>query len=176
MKNIRKTISIFSWVSFMALLSLSGCGITPVSTSVAPKSSNSSANSSMGASVSSESSSSENPALLADGTYSLDLSRYSWSYQGVINRVSSSVECYYIKNVVYCAKPTNPELQCLNIYVPTPYLHSDGTIDENGIVNGYTAKTAPILFQNSCGSYYGYAPYTILAGKDNGTGKGWYFN
>lgn len=116
------------------------------------------------------------PALKADGSYDLDLSVYDWTLQEKVARFSNSVECYYIKNVVYCANPTSPSLQCLNIYVPTAYLNEDGTINKSGTVNGYTAETAPIIYQNSCGSYYGYAPYTILSGKDNGCSFGWYFD
>lgn len=116
------------------------------------------------------------PALLSDGSYSLDLSVYEWTYLKPNSRYADvAVPCYYIKNVVYCANPTNPTLQCLNIYVPVEYLNEDGTINATGERNGYTAATAPILYQNSCGSYYGIAPYAIIAGKDNGAAQGWYY-
>lgn len=39
----------------------------------------------------------------------------------------------------------------MNIYVPAAYMNADGTINEKGTVNGYTAATAPIIYQNGIG-------------------------
>ena len=52
----------------------------------------------------------------------------------------SWLEIPYVKN------PVEPDYQKLNIYVPIEYL-------SGGTVNGYTAKTAPIMMPNGVGGY-----------------------
>ena len=62
-------------------------------------------------------------------------------------------DCYGLEYVVYCEKAEDPVKECMNIYVPAAYMNEDGTINEKGMVNGYTAATAPILYQNGIGGY-----------------------
>ena len=50
---------------------------------------------------------------------------------------------YSLKNVVYCTNVVNESYQYMNIYVPAAYI-------EGGECNGYTADTAPIIFENNC--------------------------
>ena len=50
-------------------------------------------------------------------------------------------------DIPYMANSPEPEYNRLNIYVPEEYFHEGGT------VNGYTAKTAPILMPNGVGAY-----------------------
>ncbi len=50
------------------------------------------------------------------------------------------------KNIPYVKNPVSPELQVLNIFIPTAYFNG-------GTINGYTAKNAPIFFPNSIGGY-----------------------
>ena len=49
-------------------------------------------------------------------------------------------------DIPYVKNPTEPEYQRLNIYIPEEYFHGD-------TINGYTAKTAPILMPNGVGGY-----------------------
>ncbi len=49
-------------------------------------------------------------------------------------------------DIPYVKNPVEPEYQRLNIYVPEEYFHGES-------INGYTAKTAPILMPNGVGGY-----------------------
>lgn len=49
-------------------------------------------------------------------------------------------------DIPYVEKPSEPEYQRLNIYVPEEYFNGES-------VNGYTAKTAPIFLPNGVGGY-----------------------
>jgi len=51
------------------------------------------------------------------------------------------------RDIPYVSKPSAPELQILNIFIPQTYI-------EGGEINGYTAKTAPIFFPNAIGAYF----------------------
>lgn len=62
-----------------------------------------------------------------------------------------------LSGAVYCEKPENVFhndegglYQSMIICAPTVYLNPDGTVNPDGKVNGYTAKTAPIIFKNNC--------------------------
>ncbi|RHS84622.1 hypothetical protein [Clostridium sp. AM42-4] len=61
--------------------------------------------------------------------------------------------CYGLEYIVYCENPADPIKECMNIYVPAAYMNAGGTINEKGTVNGYTAATAPIIYQNGVGGY-----------------------
>lgn len=50
-------------------------------------------------------------------------------------------------DVPYEANSPEPEYNRLNVYVPEEYFH------ENGTINGFTAKTAPIFMPNGVGAY-----------------------
>ena len=50
-------------------------------------------------------------------------------------------------DIPYVSKPVEPEYHRLNVYIPEEYFHDGGTI------NGYTAKTAPIMLPNGVGGY-----------------------
>lgn len=50
-------------------------------------------------------------------------------------------------DIPYMANSPEPEYNRLNVYIPEEYFHEGGTI------NGYTAKTAPILLPNGVGGY-----------------------
>ena len=49
-------------------------------------------------------------------------------------------------DIPYVNNPIEPEYQRLNIYIPEGYFHGE-------TINGYTAKTAPILMPNGVGGY-----------------------
>ena len=50
------------------------------------------------------------------------------------------------ENIVYVANPVDTTYQIMNVYVPRKYF-------EGGIVNGYTAETAPVFLLNKIGGY-----------------------
>ena len=67
---------------------------------------------------------------------------------------------YALKDVVYVANPVDPAIQQLDIYVPAEYVdatpNGDGTYSvkfNNNVVNGYTAATAPVFYQNTVSGY-----------------------
>lgn len=120
----------------------------------------------------------------ADGrsAFSLNLRDYAgqWEHRtevqpvnfrsGAIEGDPIPLDYYALERVVYCANPTNPELQVLCIYAPAAYMkeNADGTaeIDPDGVFTAptgqrYTAKTAPIVFYNSSGGYGEMALKTI---------------
>ncbi|MCD8099565.1 MAG: hypothetical protein LUE06_03165, partial [Oscillospiraceae bacterium] len=82
-------------------------------------------------------------AAIADGTYAWELSE-DGTY-------------YALMGVDYETEITNEAYQEFNYYVPAKYvseIDDDGNIVTNGIiVNGYTAATAPIVFQNNNGGW-----------------------
>ncbi|WP_439259434.1 subtype B tannase [Lonepinella sp. BR2930] len=64
------------------------------------------------------------------------------------------------EKIVYVANPVEPEYQTLNFYVPEEYY-------QNGEINGYNAKTAPIFLPNAIG---GYMPAIAAAASQSGMG------
>ena len=51
-----------------------------------------------------------------------------------------------LENLVTCAHPLRPDLQCINLYAPLAYR-------EGGSVGGWDAATAPIVLRNCVGGY-----------------------
>ena len=78
-------------------------------------------------------------------TGSMDLADYKdkWVY-------NEDYDCYSLEYVVYCENPVDPVKECMNIYVPAAYMNADGTINETGEINGYTAQSAPIIYEKWC--------------------------
>ena len=68
---------------------------------------------------------------------------------------------YTLKFVFYCRNVLVPKHQYMNIYVPAAYLNDDGTVNKCGICRKYTAKTAPIVFQNNCGGWNSSIPMGV---------------
>lgn len=83
---------------------------------------------------------------LLQGSLDLKDFRDKWVYY-------DEYDCYGLEYIVYCDNPADPVKECMNIYVPAAYMNADGTINEKGTVNGYTAATAPIIYQNGIGGY-----------------------
>lgn len=71
----------------------------------------------------------------------------------VINVDGKSVPVRAFENIPYVAKPTEPEYQLMNVYVPESYFRGES-------INGYTADTAPIFFPNGVGGYMPAKPMT----------------
>lgn len=86
---------------------------------------------------------------------SMDISDYAdqWQYDG-------SHHCYILNRVVYVEDPVSPMNQSLTIVVPEAYMNKDGSINHEATVNGYTADTAPIIYQNGVSGYASAMPST----------------
>ena len=69
--------------------------------------------------------------------------------------------CYKLERVVYCENPRVPQEQSMNIYVPAEYLNPDGTVREIESKNGYTARTAPVIFENGLAGYREAEPFEL---------------
>ncbi|MCD8151972.1 MAG: hypothetical protein LUD71_02640 [Clostridiales bacterium] len=61
--------------------------------------------------------------------------------------------CWCLEDVLYTMKATTPKFQRLSIFVPAPYMKEGGVINPEGSVNGYTAKTAPVIMNNNSAGY-----------------------
>ena len=62
-------------------------------------------------------------------------------------------DCWCLDDVLYTAAAKVPQFQRLSIFVPRAYMNADGTVDATGKNGPYTAKTVPVVFENSCGGY-----------------------
>ena len=87
------------------------------------------------------------PAAFADSSYSEEIDMSKWQY-------NESDDIYWQVGIQYCSNPADISYETLGIFVPGAYFNAipngDGsftcTVSENGMANGYTASTAPILF------------------------------
>ena len=57
-----------------------------------------------------------------------------------------------LRHVTFCQSPFANRYQSMNICAPLDYASSDGSIDANARVNGFSPADAPIIF---CSSYSG---------------------
>lgn len=83
-------------------------------------------------------------------TYSLDLDTTKYKKKTMtVDGKKVAFRAY--ENRVYVAHPVDTTYQSMNIYVPEGYF-------KGKTINGYTAKTAPILLPNTVGGYMPGAP------------------
>ena len=73
-----------------------------------------------------------------------------------------TVKFHAFEKIVYVQNPVEPDYQTLNIYVPEAYFN-------NGKINGFNAKSAPIFLPNSVG---GYMPAKAATYDAKGFGSG----
>lgn len=71
--------------------------------------------------------------------------------------------CWCLEDILYTKKATTPKFQRLSIFVPEPYMSEGGEINPAGEMNGYTAKTVPVIFENNSAGYM-QMPHTWLEG------------
>ncbi|MCD7887468.1 MAG: hypothetical protein LUG44_07610 [Clostridiales bacterium] len=80
-------------------------------------------------------------------------------------------ETYHVwclEDILYTMKATTPKFQRMSIFVPEAYLNADGTVNAEGVCGNYTAKTAPVVFENNSAGYM-QMPHTWLGGpRDEG--------
>ena len=72
-------------------------------------------------------------------------------------------QCWCLEDILYTEKATTPKFQRLSIFVPKPYMRAKGEINPEGEMNGYTAKTVPVIFENNSAGYM-QMPHTWLDG------------
>ncbi|MCM1124493.1 MAG: hypothetical protein NC416_18110 [Eubacterium sp.] len=58
-----------------------------------------------------------------------------------------------LEDILYTDRATTPKFQRLSIFVPEAYMNGKGEIDSEGEMNGYTAATAPVIFENNSAGY-----------------------
>lgn len=97
--------------------------------------------------------------------YALAFDNAAWQYQ-----VEDDV--YWQAGVVYCATPETTQYESLGIYVPGTYMNAvdngDGTftctVNPEGMRNGFSAETAPIVMPVNTAGYSAQAAPTGYAG------------
>ena len=62
-------------------------------------------------------------------------------------------KCWCLEDILYTQKAATPKFQRLSIFVPEPYMKENGEINLEGTVNGYTASTVPVIFENNSAGY-----------------------
>ena len=70
---------------------------------------------------------------------------------------------WMLEDILYTPNAKVPAFQRLSIFVPGKYMSAPGVIDENATENGYTAKTAPVVFENNSAGYM-QMPHTWIDG------------
>ncbi|MBQ7487193.1 MAG: hypothetical protein IJT77_06850 [Clostridia bacterium] len=100
----------------------------------------------------------------------------------VVNRSSELSECkdqwfldemyqvWCLEDILYTQKATTPKFQRMSIFVPRNYLNEDGTVNPAGKEGRFTAKTAPVVFENNAAGYM-QMPHTWLGGPRDEAGK-----
>lgn len=58
-----------------------------------------------------------------------------------------------LEDILYTDRATTPKFQRLSIFVPEVYMSANGEINAEGEMNGYTAATAPVIFENNSAGY-----------------------
>lgn len=71
--------------------------------------------------------------------------------------------CWCLEDVLYTDRALVPKFQRLSIFVPEPYMRAGGEIDPKGEMNGYTAQTVPVIFENNSAGYM-QMPHVWLGG------------
>lgn len=79
-------------------------------------------------------------------------------------------DCWCLEDVLYTLKATTPKFQRLSIFVPRAYLREGGEIVPEGRCGNFSAKTAPVVFENNSAGYM-QMPHTWLGGPRDEAGK-----
>lgn len=79
-------------------------------------------------------------------------------------------QVWCLEDILYTDKATTPKFQRMSIFVPKPYMSSPGIIDPEGAMGSFTAKTAPVIFENNSAGYM-QMPHTWLGGPRDEAGK-----
>lgn len=90
--------------------------------------------------------------------------KFSWDldfFQGEW-REDKENRVWALEGVVYCEKPSAPELQCMNFYVPLCYRNQDGSWNMEARCGSYTGLTAPVILENGIGGYAESLPLSLM--------------
>lgn len=98
----------------------------------------------------------EQPIPIVNKTPDLADCRDQWFLDEAYN-------CWCLEDVLYTQKATTPKFQRLSLFVPKAYLNQDGTVNEGGSMGRFTARTAPVVFENNSAGYM-QMPHTWLGG------------
>ena len=87
----------------------------------------------------------------------LDWAQYQGKWE-----ISKDGTYYALPFVYYATNILSRAHQYMNIFVPAAYLNADGTVNEQGACNGYTARTAPIILVNGCAGWMSSTPMEAM--------------
>lgn len=79
-------------------------------------------------------------------------------------------QCWCLEDILYTPKATTPKFQRMSIFVPAPYLNADGTVNPGGVMGRFTARSAPVVFENNSAGYM-QMPHTWLGGPRDEASK-----
>ena len=96
------------------------------------------------------------PIPIINKTLELSDCAGSWFFDETYN-------CWCLEDVLYTLKATTPKFQRLSIFVPAEYMKEGGEIIKEGKHGNFTAKTAPVVFENNSAGYM-QMPHTWLGG------------
>ena len=152
----RKTISLF-FLMVLALSTLTGCATAtpataqPAATSAATLAATAAEATAVSTAVASAAPAtaapSVDPAILDAYAKGLTFNTKAWQYD-------ATNDVYWQIGIKYVTKPETTDYETLGIYVPGVYMtataNGDGTftatLNDKGTLNGFTAKTAPMVF------------------------------
>lgn len=89
--------------------------------------------------------------------------RGQWSFD-------ETYRCWCLEDILYTQEATTPKFQRMSIFVPEAYLNADGTVAPEGKMGRFTARTAPVVFENNSAGYM-QMPHTWLGGPRDEAGK-----
>ncbi|MGN0707117.1 MAG: hypothetical protein ACI4JC_03885 [Faecalibacterium sp.] len=79
-------------------------------------------------------------------------------------------DCWCLEDILYTQKATTPKFQRMSIFMPAAYLDETGTVRPEGACGSFTARTAPVVFENNAAGYM-QMPHTWLGGPRDEAGK-----
>lgn len=103
------------------------------------------------------------PVPVVNKTMELADCRENWFFD-------ETYRCWCLEDILYTPKATTPKFQRMSIFVPAPYLNADGTVNPDGAMGRFTARTAPVVFENNSAGYM-QMPHTWLGGPRDEAGK-----
>ena len=83
---------------------------------------------------------------ITNATMELSDCRDRWSF-------NDRYDCWCLEDVVYSPAADVPAFQRLSVYAPRTYMNENGTVNRLGECCGYTAATAPVLFETNAAGY-----------------------
>lgn len=96
------------------------------------------------------------PISIINETLELSRCRDSWV-------LDEKYQCWCLEDILYTEKATTPKFQRMSIFVPRAYMSAPGVVNPEGEMNGYTARTVPVIFENNSAGYM-QMPHTWLEG------------